>query len=73
MRKDPACRKSCHSIGDGLAGRSRAGVHKSVNTADRSGIDGQTFNVSAAYVVSDRPGYLSRARLSVMSRTSKSS
>jgi hypothetical protein len=33
----------------------------------------QFFDLSAVYVFSDRPGYLSRARLFVMTRTSKSS
>jgi hypothetical protein len=52
---------------------SRAGFHGSLNTPCDSCIGTQFFDVSAVYVFSDRPGYSSRARLFVMTCTSKSS
>jgi len=53
--------------------RRRAGFHGLVNTSYNSRIGNHFLDVSGGYVFSDRPGYLSRARLFVMSRTSKSS
>jgi hypothetical protein len=53
--------------------RGRAGFHGLVNTPYNSCIGTHFLDVSGGYVFSARPGYLSRARLFVMTRTSKSS
>jgi hypothetical protein len=58
---------------DRSQGRRRAGFHGLVSTPYNSCIGTYFLDVSGGYVFSDRPGYLSRARLFVMSRTSKSS